>query len=141
MTVAGIKGSVAIRGIYGGYRLSAIGFRLSTDGFALQTCLGRLHYPRKEDTPMKKVKRQSFGPYLDERERQMDDDYEWCLNDPEVRKAYGGKVVVAYKRKIWGVGKNHAAAWAAALRKRDCPSRGEVAIVVVPDYIPDSCSP
>ena len=51
---------------------------------------------------MKKTKTSAakFGPGLDEREQQMDDDYEWCLHDPEIRKKYGGQVVVAYKRKI-----------------------------------------
>ena len=44
---------------------------------------------------MKKAKEQAFRPYLDEREQQMWEDYEWCLHDPEVRRKYGGKVVVA----------------------------------------------
>lgn len=87
---------------------------------------------------MKKTKQQDLGPYLDEREQQIDDDYEWCLHDAEVRKSYGGKVVVAYQRKIWGVGKDHAAAWAAARRKRGCPPRGYAAVVVVPPYVPDA---
>jgi hypothetical protein len=60
---------------------------------------------------MKKTKLQSnLTPFLDARERQMDEDYEWCLHDQDVRKQYGGKIVVAYKRKILGVGKNHLAA-------------------------------
>ena len=87
---------------------------------------------------MKKISPSPLGPYLDEREQQMQDDYEWCLHDPEVRQAYGGRVVVAYQRKIWGAGKNHAVAWAAAQRKRGCPSRAQVAIVVVPPCIPDA---
>ena len=90
---------------------------------------------------MKKTIQQPLSPYLDEREQQVDADYEWCLHDVEVRKKYGGKVVVAHQRKIWGVGKNHALAWAAAQRKRGCPARDEVAIVVVPDYIPGMNSP
>ncbi len=84
---------------------------------------------------MKKVKQPVLGPYLDERERQMDADYEWCLNDAEVRQKYGGKVVVAYKRRIWGAGKHRLVAWTAAARKRGCPPRGYAAIVVVPDYL------
>jgi hypothetical protein len=87
---------------------------------------------------MKKLEPQALSPYLDEREQQMNDDYEWCLHDPEVRKKYGGKVVVAYKHKIWGAGKNHLAAWTAAQRKRGCPKRGYAAIVVVPHYIVDT---
>jgi hypothetical protein len=86
---------------------------------------------------MKKKEPQTLSPYLDEREQQIQDDYEWCLHDPEVRRKYGGKVVVAYKRKIWGAGKNHTAAWAAAQRKRGCPQKGYAALVVVPYLIPD----
>jgi hypothetical protein len=84
---------------------------------------------------MKPVQQQKFGPYLDEREQQIQDDYEWCLHDRDVRKKYGGKVVVVHRRKIWGVGKNHAAAWAAALRKRGCPTKDQIAVVVVPDAL------
>jgi hypothetical protein len=89
---------------------------------------------------MKQKLRGTLGPRLDEREQQMNADYEWCLRDPEVRRRYGGRVVVAYQRKIWGTGKDHAAAWAAAARKRGCPPRGHAAIVVVPDYIPDNAA-
>jgi hypothetical protein len=85
---------------------------------------------------MKKVEPPTSGPYLDEREQQLNDDYEWCLHDPEVRRKYGGKVVVAYKRKILGVGKDHMAAWTAAQRKRDCPQKGYAAVVVVPPLVP-----
>jgi hypothetical protein len=84
----------------------------------------------------KQTEPRAFPPYLDERERQMNDDYEWCLHDPEVRKKYGGKVVVAHERKIWGASKNHTAVWAAAQRKRGCPPNEEVAFVVVPQAAP-----
>ncbi len=82
---------------------------------------------------MKKTRERSFGPTLSVREQQMDQDYEWCLHDPEVRKKYGGQVVVVHQRKIWGVGSNHAAALAAAQRQPGCPPRHELAIVVVPE--------
>jgi hypothetical protein len=81
---------------------------------------------------MKKVKHESPSQHLDEREQQMWDDYEWCLHDPEVRQKYGGKVVVAYRRKIWGAGRNHLLAWVSAQRKRGCPAREYVAVVPVP---------
>src|SRR5262245_22306837 len=85
---------------------------------------------------MKQIGRETLGPRLDEREQQINADYEWCLHDPEVRRRYGGRVVVAYQHRIWGAGKDHAAAWAAAAaRKRGCPPRGHAAIVVVPDYV------
>ncbi len=80
----------------------------------------------------KPVEEPQLPPYLDEREQQMSDDYEWCVNDPEIRQKYAGKVVVVQGRKIWGVGKNHVAAWAAAQRRRGCPSRQEVALVPIP---------
>ena len=51
---------------------------------------------------------------------------------------FGGKVVVVHKRKIWGVGKDHAAAWVAAQRKRGCPTKDQIAVVVVPFAIPAS---
>jgi CelD/BcsL family acetyltransferase involved in cellulose biosynthesis len=35
------------------------------------------------------------------------------LHDPEVRQKYGGLVVAAFRRRIWGAGKHHDAAWKA----------------------------
>jgi hypothetical protein len=81
---------------------------------------------------MNKTNAHPFEPTLDEQERQIQDDYEWCLHDAAVRARYGGQVVVVHQRKVWGAGKNHAAAWAAARRKRGCPSRDQIAVVVVP---------
>ncbi len=78
----------------------------------------------------------TFSPYLDEREQQMDDDYEWCLNSRDLHRAYGGQVVMVYKRKIWGAGKDHRAAWEMACREPECPPRHDMAGVVVPEYIP-----
>lgn len=77
--------------------------------------------------------RQHFGASLDEDEQRIHDDYEWCTNDNGVRRRYGGKVVAAYRRKIWGAGKNHSTAWAAAQRKRGCPPRNHFAWVAVPE--------
>jgi hypothetical protein len=81
---------------------------------------------------MKKTRQQSFLPYLDEREQQINGDYEWCLHDRDIQVKYGGKVVVVHKRKVWGVGKDHATAWAVARRKRGCPTKDQIAVVVVP---------
>jgi hypothetical protein len=81
---------------------------------------------------MKKTKRPKLGPTLDERERQIQDDYEWCLDNQDVQEKYGGKIVIVHKRKIWGVGTSHALAWAAAQRKHGCPAREHIAVVVVP---------
>jgi hypothetical protein len=73
-----------------------------------------------------------MGPTLDERERQIDADYEWCLRDSEVHRAYGGKVVAAYQGKIWGSGKDHVSAWEAARQHAECPAKEVIAFVVVP---------
>jgi hypothetical protein len=74
-----------------------------------------------------------FGA-LDERERQIDDDYEWCLHSEEVQKAYAGKVVATYKRRIWGAGKNHGAAIRAGQRKAGCPPKENMAYVYIEGY-------
>jgi hypothetical protein len=87
---------------------------------------------------MKKVKQQPLSPYLDEREQQIWQDHEWCLHDPKVKRKYGGKVVIAFQHKIWGVGKNYVEAWADAQRKPGCPAKELVAKVPVPHYVPDT---
>ena len=48
------------------------------------------------------------------------------------KRKFGGSVVVAYKQRIWGAGKDYQAAWNAARRKKACPGRGMVAFVVIP---------
>ena len=73
---------------------------------------------------------------LDERERQLNDDYEWCLHDPAIRRRYGGLVVAAHRRTVWGAGKNHDEAGAAA-EWAGCPSRELLAFVAVPGWVPD----
>src|SRR5262249_26023739 len=73
---------------------------------------------------------------LNEHERQINDDYEWCLHDPEVRRQYGGQVVVAHRRRIWGAGRDHGVAWDAALQHPDCPHQRVCAFVVVPPLVP-----
>ena len=74
--------------------------------------------------------------YLTEEEKQIRDDYEWCLHDPEVRRLYGDQVVVASRRRIWGAGRAHSAALNAALQHPDCPPRRCCAFVVVPPLVP-----
>jgi uncharacterized protein DUF5678 len=74
----------------------------------------------------------AFPPYLTAEELRKNDDYEWALHNPELRKKYGGKVVAVHGKKVLGVGKNYQTAWAAAQRRRDCPAKMEVALVVVP---------
>ena len=89
---------------------------------------------------MKKTDQQPLSPYLDAHEQQMQDDYEWCWNDPEMQKKYGGKVIIVHQRKVWGVGNNHALAWVAAQRKRGCPPKELVAAVVMPHFMRDAGS-
>jgi hypothetical protein len=69
---------------------------------------------------------------LDERERQLNEDYEWCLRSADIQQAYGGKVVVVHQRKVLGVGEDHLAALEAAAGT-SCPPREQLAIVVVPE--------
>jgi hypothetical protein len=103
--------------------------------------------PAPADTPSTQDRGQGPAPgnhapwTWGEREKQIDEDYEWCLHDPEVRQAYGGQVVVAYRRKIWGAGSNHTAAWEAASREPGCPPREDIAVVVVPPCLPDTRCP
>jgi len=78
----------------------------------------------------------AMSPYLDEREQRINADHEWCANDPEVRRKYGGKIVAVHDRTILGAGKTYATAWAAAQRRRSCPPKHEVAMVVVPYLLP-----
>jgi len=80
--------------------------------------------------------------YLTDEEKKMNEDYEWCLNDPDVRRQYGGQVVAAHQRRIWGAGANHLDALDAALQEPGCPHRKYLVFVVVPPLIPvPSCLP
>ncbi len=73
-----------------------------------------------------------LSPALDEREQRINADQAWCAGDPEVRRKHGGKIAAVYNRKVLGVGKTYAAAWTAAQRRRGCPPKHEVTMVVVP---------
>jgi hypothetical protein len=68
---------------------------------------------------------------LDEREKQIQKDYQWVLHDRTIQRQQAGNVVAVHKGRIWGVGANHAAALAAALQSPNCPSRQELALVYV----------
>ncbi len=68
---------------------------------------------------------------LDEREKQIREDYQWVLQDGTTQREQAGKVVAVHKRKIWGVGANHAAALAAARERPECPCQQELALVYV----------
>jgi hypothetical protein len=74
----------------------------------------------------------AFPPYLTADELRKNDDYEWALRDLGLRKKYGGRVVAVHRKKVLGVGRSYQAAWAAAQRRRNCPAKREVAMVVVP---------
>jgi hypothetical protein len=78
----------------------------------------------------------TLGPFLDEREQRINADHEWCASDPEIQRKYGGKIAAVYNRTILGTGKSYAAAWAAAQRRRGCPPKQDVAMVVVPYLLP-----
>jgi hypothetical protein len=68
---------------------------------------------------------------LDERERQLREDYEWCLRDAEAQRAYAGQVVAVHQKKVWGAGKTHGEALQAALARPGCPPRECLAKVFV----------
>jgi hypothetical protein len=68
---------------------------------------------------------------LDEAEQQLRQDYEWVLHDTAIQRQQAGKVVAVHKKRIWGVGESHSAALAEALKRPDCPSRQELALVYV----------
>ncbi len=87
-----------------------------------------------------KVEAGALPPYLDERERRINADHAWCAGDPEVRRKHGGKIAAVYNRKVLAVGKTYAAAWAAAQRRRGCPPKHNVAMVVVPYPLPTETS-
>ena len=95
--------------------------------------------PSREDGRGTSSAEDEGGPSLDDRERRIDEDYEWCLHDPGIRLAYGGKVVVVHQRTIWGVGSTHAAAWEAARQRPGCPSRESLAVVAVPHLVAEKC--
>lgn len=75
-------------------------------------------------------------PYLDEREQRINADHAWCVGEQEIRRKHGGKIAAVYNRTLLGVGRTYAAAWAAAQRRRLCPPKHEVAMVVVPCLVP-----
>ncbi len=79
-----------------------------------------------------------FPPTLSEKEHQIQADYQWCLNDPAVRLAHGGKVVAAHQKKIWGVGANHLEALKSAQKQPTCPSKDQLVLVVVPEPLPSN---
>jgi hypothetical protein len=60
------------------------------------------------------------------------EDYDWAMQDPNVRQEHGGLVVAVRHRKIWGVGENHRAAWEQANTVPGCPGLDELLFVVVP---------
>jgi hypothetical protein len=68
---------------------------------------------------------------LGERERQVREDYEWCLRDGGVQRAHAGKVVAVHRRTVWGVADNHEQAVAEALRREGCPPRESLAVVFI----------
>lgn len=91
---------------------------------------------KAEQTPATSESFSNLPCYLTVEEKKMNEDYEWCLNDPDVRRQYGGQVVAAHQRRIWGAGANHLDALDAALQEPGCPHRKCLVFVVVPPLIP-----
>jgi hypothetical protein len=72
-----------------------------------------------------------LSPYLDERERQVDEDYDWALREPGLRPQYVGLFVAVHKKTIWGSGKTIDDAVSDAQGKPGCPPRRDLAKVYV----------
>jgi hypothetical protein len=68
---------------------------------------------------------------LDDREKQIREDYRWVLHDRAIQRQHAGNVVAVHQRKIWGAGPNHSAALATALQCPNCPRQQELALVYV----------
>ena len=68
---------------------------------------------------------------LNERERQVQADYEWVLHDATIQREQAGKVVAVHRHRIVAVGKDHREAIEKALRRPECPPREEIAVVFV----------
>src|SRR5262249_62377199 len=64
---------------------------------------------------------------LDAREKQLRDDYDWCLRDADVQRNYRGRVVAVHRRTVWGAGRTHGEAVQDALAKPRCPPREQLA--------------
>jgi hypothetical protein len=73
---------------------------------------------------------------LTERERQLSQDYDWCLQDPAIQRTYAGQVVAVHQKKVWGAGKTHGEATQAALGQPGCPPREALAKVVIEGTVP-----
>ena len=108
--------------------------------FAVLVAAGTL--AEKEERFMKRASatEPAFPPYLTRDEQRKHDDYEWALHDLELRKKFGGKIVVVHRMKVLGVGRSYQAAWVAAQRRRNCPAKHEVAMVVVPCLVPEDAA-
>jgi hypothetical protein len=68
---------------------------------------------------------------LNDQERQLRDDYDWCLRDPAIQAEYAGQVVAVHQQKVWGAGKTHGEATQAALAQPGCPPHEALARVYI----------
>ena|SRR5579859_3184493 len=74
------------------------------------------------------------GQPFDERERQQFLDFQLAhRNTPEFHEKYGGLVVAISRGVVFGSGRTHSDAWAAACARPDCPSREWLTFAVVPE--------
>jgi len=60
------------------------------------------------------------------------EDYDWAMQDPQVRREYGGLIVAVRGRKVWGAGKTPRAASEQAGKTPGCPDLDELVFVAVP---------
>jgi hypothetical protein len=69
---------------------------------------------------------------VDAKQQQLEDDFHWALDDPQVQRRHGGQTVVVHRRRVCGAGQNLAEAWEDAQGRLGCPPRDEVVFVPVP---------
>jgi CheY-like chemotaxis protein len=72
-------------------------------------------------------------PPPDPRQLQLNEDYRWATEDPEVQRRHGGQVVAVYQHEVWGAGRSHTEAFLAARERPGCPDRSRLAYAVIPD--------
>jgi hypothetical protein len=57
-------------------------------------------------------------------------DYRWAMEDAQVQREHGGRVVAVRGRRVWGAGKSYRAAWEQARQVPGCPPLGDLVFVV-----------
>jgi hypothetical protein len=62
---------------------------------------------------------------------EVEHEYEWAENDPQVQKEYRGLVVLVRHHKVWGAGRNCRVAREQALKTPGCPPLEDLVFMVI----------